>query len=42
MLSYFEANYPAEEFGVAAEPEMEISDEEIRLSATATLDTQPL
>ena len=39
MLSYFEANYPVEELGVAAEPEMVISDEEVRLSASATLNT---
>ena len=39
MLSYFEANYPAQEMGVAAEPEMDISDDEVRLSATATLNT---
>ena len=39
MMAYFEANYPVEEIGVAAEPEMEISDEEVRLSASATLNT---
>ncbi len=39
MEAFFEANYPAHELGVAATPEMTLTDDEIELEATATIDT---
>ncbi len=39
LQNYFDANYPAEEFGVPAVPTMEIVDNVINLSVTANLDT---
>jgi Flp pilus assembly protein TadG len=36
---YFDANYPAEELGVPATPQLTISDSEIVLTATADIDT---
>ncbi len=39
MEAFFEANYPANEVGVAATPEMTLTDDEIELEATATINT---
>ncbi|MDP6816281.1 MAG: pilus assembly protein, partial [Alphaproteobacteria bacterium] len=39
MQSYFDANYPAEELGVTAEPQMTIDGSDITITATADIDT---
>jgi hypothetical protein len=39
MLAYFNANYPEYEIGVSATPNMTLTDSEVHLSATATVDT---